>query len=222
MAVLKAVSGTEGACLETFRTSNWTPSEVGQQRGEAQWTVCYDGGFPSRAPFHELYNMYQKYMPPKLTRLDPRLFCKALFKALGLDENDYKFGLTKVFFRPGKGPQRLRFYPSQAHLFHSSAVSFCLLHTLTLCSDTCSSDPLLLLIPDYKQFGPGSIDGLVKVHNLKKRMSRFNAVVGGLKEGKQEMSKQIQGLENAIDALMLKIKVSFCWLQGASSVCATG
>lgn len=34
------------------------------------------GGFPSRAPFHELYNMYQQYMPPKLTRLDPRLFCK--------------------------------------------------------------------------------------------------------------------------------------------------
>lgn len=34
------------------------------------------GGFPSRAPFHELYNMYEKYMPPKLCRLDPRLFCK--------------------------------------------------------------------------------------------------------------------------------------------------
>ncbi|XP_059211845.1 myosin VIa [Centropristis striata] len=60
------------------------------------------GGFPSRAPFHELYNMYQQYMPPKLCRLDPRLFCKALFKALGLNENDYKFGLTRVFFRPGK------------------------------------------------------------------------------------------------------------------------
>ncbi|XP_076874286.1 myosin VIa [Brachyhypopomus gauderio] len=60
------------------------------------------GGFPSRAAFHELYNMYKRYMPPKLTRLDPRLFCKALFKALGLNENDYKFGLTRVFFRPGK------------------------------------------------------------------------------------------------------------------------
>ncbi|XP_013907628.1 PREDICTED: unconventional myosin-VI, partial [Thamnophis sirtalis] len=60
------------------------------------------GGFPSRASFHELYNMYKKYMPAKLTRLDPRLFCKALFKALGLNEQDYKFGLTKVFFRPGK------------------------------------------------------------------------------------------------------------------------
>jgi myosin-6 len=34
------------------------------------------GGFPSRASFHELYNMYKKYMPDKLARLDPRLFCK--------------------------------------------------------------------------------------------------------------------------------------------------
>lgn len=34
------------------------------------------GGFPSRAPFHELYNMYKQYLPAKLTRLDPRLFCK--------------------------------------------------------------------------------------------------------------------------------------------------
>lgn len=51
------------------------------------------------------------------------------------------------------------------------------------------------------------IDGLVKVRNLKKRMDRFNEVVAGLKEGKQEMSKQVQGLEAAIDALMAKIKV---------------
>lgn len=34
------------------------------------------GGFPSRASFHELYNMYKKYLPEKLARLDPRLFCK--------------------------------------------------------------------------------------------------------------------------------------------------
>ena len=59
-------------------------------------------GFPSRTMFSELYNMYKKYLPPELARLDPRLFCKALFKALGLDERDFKFGLTKVFFRPGK------------------------------------------------------------------------------------------------------------------------
>ncbi|XP_038058874.1 unconventional myosin-VI-like isoform X1 [Patiria miniata] len=60
------------------------------------------GGFPSRTQFSDLYDMYKKYMPAELVRLDPRLFCKALFHALGLDDRDYKFGLTKVFFRPGK------------------------------------------------------------------------------------------------------------------------
>lgn len=33
-------------------------------------------GFPSRAPFHDLYNMYKRYLPQELARLDPRLFCK--------------------------------------------------------------------------------------------------------------------------------------------------
>ena len=59
-------------------------------------------GFPSRAPFSDLYSMYKAILPPDLARLDPRLFCKALFKALGLNDNDFKFGMTKVFFRPGK------------------------------------------------------------------------------------------------------------------------
>ena len=44
--------------------------------------------------------MYKKYLPPELARLDPRLFCKALFKALGLDDRDFKFGLTKVTLSP--------------------------------------------------------------------------------------------------------------------------
>lgn len=33
-------------------------------------------GYPSRTQFSELYNMYKKYLPPELSRLDPRLFCK--------------------------------------------------------------------------------------------------------------------------------------------------
>jgi myosin-6 len=59
-------------------------------------------GFPSRTQFAELYSMYKKYLPAELARLDARLFCKALFKALNLRDADFKFGLTKVFFRPGK------------------------------------------------------------------------------------------------------------------------
>ena len=53
-------------------------------------------GYPSRTLFSELYNMYKMHLPPELIRLDPRMFCKALFKALGLDDNDFKFGMTKV------------------------------------------------------------------------------------------------------------------------------
>lgn len=51
------------------------------------------------------------------------------------------------------------------------------------------------------------IDGLVKVRNLKNRMDKFNKVIAGLKEGKQEMSKQIQELDASINATMVKIKV---------------
>ena len=59
-------------------------------------------GFPSRTSFASLYSMYKNYLPPELARLDPRMFCKALFKALNLKDSDFKFGITKVFFRPGK------------------------------------------------------------------------------------------------------------------------
>lgn len=48
----------------------------------------------------------------------------------------------------------------------------------------------------------------MKVRTLKKHMERFNEVVNGLKEGKQEMAKQVQELAASIDALLAKIKVS--------------
>lgn len=67
---------------------------------------------------------------------------------------------------------------------------------------------------------PCSIDGMIKVRSLKKHMERFNEVVNGLKEGKQEMAKQVQDLAAAIDALLAKIKVSQCqWLTSFMSLC---
>jgi len=60
------------------------------------------GGFPSRTAFKDLYDMYKSVLPPALASLEPRIFCKALFKALGLNEDDFQFGVSKVFFRPGK------------------------------------------------------------------------------------------------------------------------
>uniref|UniRef100_A0A7E4VJX7 Myosin motor domain-containing protein n=1 Tax=Panagrellus redivivus TaxID=6233 RepID=A0A7E4VJX7_PANRE len=59
-------------------------------------------GFPSRTSFTDLYATYESILPDQLKQLDPRLFCKCLFHALGLNERDFQFGLTKAFFRAGK------------------------------------------------------------------------------------------------------------------------
>uniref|UniRef100_A0A8C1L444 Unconventional myosin-VI n=1 Tax=Cyprinus carpio TaxID=7962 RepID=A0A8C1L444_CYPCA len=190
------------------------------------------GGFPSRAPFHELYNMYKQYMPAKLTRLDPRLFCKALFKALGLNENDYKFGLTKVFFRPGKFAEFDQIMKSDPdHLAElvkrvnkwlicsrwkkvqwcalsvikrtiDGLVKACNLYRAKACIQMQKTVRMWLCKRKHKP----RIDGLVKACNLKKRMEKLNEVVSGLKEGKQEMSKHMQELDSSINAHIFKIK----------------
>lgn len=59
-------------------------------------------GYPSRSSFTELYQSYKRYLPSHLARLDSHLFCRTLFKAVGLNDTDFRFGSSKVFFRPGK------------------------------------------------------------------------------------------------------------------------
>ncbi|XP_077343483.1 unconventional myosin-VI isoform X4 [Lithobates pipiens] len=184
------------------------------------------GGFPSRASFHELYNMYKKYMPAKLSRLDPRLFCKALFKALGLNENDYKFGLTKVFFRPGKFAEFDQIMKSDpdhlAELIRRvnhwlicsrwKKVQWCALSVIKLknkimyrASACIKMQKTIRMWLCRKKHKP-RIDGIMKVKTLKSRQDKFNEVVSALKEGKPEMSKQVKELELSIDALLCKIK----------------
>ncbi|XP_059256939.1 unconventional myosin-VI isoform X4 [Mustela nigripes] len=184
------------------------------------------GGFPSRASFHELYNMYKKYMPDKLARLDPRLFCKALFKALGLNEVDYKFGLTKVFFRPGKFAEFDQIMKSDPdHLAELvkrvnhwlicsrwKKVQWCSLSVIKLKNkikyraEACIKMQKTIRMWLCKRRHKPRIDGLVKVGTLKKRLDKFNEVVSALKDGKPEVNKQVKDLEISIDALMAKIK----------------
>ncbi|NXE36180.1 MYO6 protein, partial [Ptilorrhoa leucosticta] len=186
------------------------------------------GGFPSRASFHELYNMYKKYLPEKLARLDPRLFCKALFKALGLNENDYKFGLTKVFFRPGKFAEFDQIMKSDPdHLAELvkrvnrwlicsrwKKVQWCSLSVIKLKNkikyraSACIKIQKTIRMWLCKRKHKPRIDGLIKVRTLKKRLGKFNEVISALKEGKAETSKQVKELEDSIDASMTKIKTT--------------
>ncbi|KAM3595479.1 uncharacterized protein V6R79_024107 [Siganus canaliculatus] len=186
------------------------------------------GGFPSRAPFHELYNMYKQYMPDKLTRLNPRLFCKALFKALGLNDHDFKFGLTRVFFRPGKfaefdqimksDPEHLAELLKKVNTWllcsRWKKVQWCSLSVIKLRNkmryraSACIKIQKTVRMWLCRRKHKPRIDGMVKVRKLKKHMERFNEVVNELKEGKQEMSKQVQELAATIDALLAKIKAT--------------
>ncbi|XP_072907834.1 unconventional myosin-VI isoform X3 [Hemitrygon akajei] len=184
------------------------------------------GGFPSRAPFHELYNMYKKYMPEKLSRLDPRLFCKALFKALGLNENDYKFGLTKVFFRPGKfaefdqimksDPEHLAVLMKRVNHWlicsRWKKVQWCALSVIKLKNKikyralACIKMQKTVRMWLCKRKHKPRIDGVVKAKSLKQRVNRMTEVVKALKEGKSEMNKQVQDLDSSIEAFVNKVK----------------
>ncbi|KAJ8946394.1 hypothetical protein NQ318_011800, partial [Aromia moschata] len=59
-------------------------------------------GYPSRTPFADLHGMYKDYLPNELKVLSPKTFCEAMFHSLKLQDRDFKFGVTRVFFRPGK------------------------------------------------------------------------------------------------------------------------
>lgn len=78
-------------------------SILGQLRCSGMTSVLelMEHGYPSRVPFQELYNMYKTYLPPELAKLEPRFFCEALLHSLKLNKKDFKFGITRVFFKPG-------------------------------------------------------------------------------------------------------------------------
>merc|ERR1712180_237160 len=60
-------------------------------------------GFPSRMQFADFKQRYQilaaSAIPPGF--IDGKVACEKLIEALQLDENEFRIGLTKVFFRAG-------------------------------------------------------------------------------------------------------------------------
>merc|ERR1712168_673436 len=60
-------------------------------------------GFPNRIPFQEFKQRYQILAPAAVSGqfMDGRKACEKLLGALSLEENEYRIGTTKVFFRAG-------------------------------------------------------------------------------------------------------------------------
>lgn len=186
-------------------------------------------GYPSRTAFSELYSMYKQHLPPELARLDPRLFCKALFKALGLDDNDFKFGLTKVFFRPGKfaefdqmmksDPENLRRLVAKVKKWilcsQWKKAQWCALSVIKLKNKIIYRREALVTIqknvkmhltrekhaPRYK--------GIMRMKKLQAQIEAIGKMASSLKEkDKQAVQANVKAIYGQLDAAIAKIRAS--------------
>lgn len=185
-------------------------------------------GYPSRTQFSELYNMYKKYLPPELSRLDPRLFCKSLFKALGLDDKDFKFGLTKVFFRPGKfaefdqimksDPENLAELVKKVKkwLLQSrwKKAQWCALSVIKLKNKIAYRAEKFVLLQSHirmwrcsRVFKP-KYETLQKVRAIQAQRSLVDQLVGQLKKDKEAVIKAVKELETGQENFVQKIRTS--------------
>jgi len=185
-------------------------------------------GYPSRAPFHDLYAMYVDYLPKDLARLDPRLFCKSLFKALGLDERDFKFGLTKVFFRPGKfaefdqlmksDPENLKMLISKVRkwLLQSrwKKAQWCALSVIKLKNKILFRREQLIIIQKnvrmynaMKKYRPRYL-GVLKIKGLQDNLKQMSSLVNSLKKEKEQSAAEVKKMENAVAATIKKLQTT--------------
>lgn len=83
----------------------WEPAKVVQQLrscGIVETVRIFKQGYPSRKSFVELHNIYKPYLPIEIIELDAKTFCQLLLRSVGFNANDFKLGLTSVFFRAEK------------------------------------------------------------------------------------------------------------------------
>ncbi|CAD5118005.1 DgyrCDS6746 [Dimorphilus gyrociliatus] len=183
-------------------------------------------GYPSRTQFSELYNMYKQYMPPDIARLDARLFCKALFKALGLNEMDFKFGLTKVFFRPGKFAefdQIMRSDPENLALLIKKVkkwlicsrwrkAQWCTLSVIKLKNKILYRRELLLLLQKtikswlaVREYRP-RIKAVSRILALHDQLSAVEPIIPQLKKDKDSAAKSVKKVKERLGEVVAKIR----------------
>jgi myosin-6 len=184
-------------------------------------------GYPSRTSFADLYNMYKNYLPPQLARLDPRLFCKALFKALNLKDSDFKFGITKVFFKPGKfaefdqimrsDPENLAMLIARVKKWLITSrwkkAQWCALSVIKLKNKIIYRRECIITIQKNirmwkckKNFRP-RIKGIHKIKTLQNQLESMNAILRELKSDKEQSSAQqsLQSLKQQMNSSIDKI-----------------
>nr|CAD7196628.1 unnamed protein product [Timema douglasi] len=184
-------------------------------------------GFPSRAKFNDLHIMYQKFLPSSMAKMDSRTFCKSLLHALGMNENDYRFGVTRVFFRPGKyaefdaimksDPDNLAAMVAKVKKWLIASrwkkAQWCSLSVIKLKNKILYRKAALVVIQRnvrmhlaQRQHRP-RYQGISKIKGLQERLTRMSAIVNQLKKDKESSVSEVQKLQADMTASILKIKV---------------
>ncbi|XP_055622785.1 myosin heavy chain 95F isoform X2 [Toxorhynchites rutilus septentrionalis] len=185
-------------------------------------------GYPSRVPFTELYNMYKSFLPPELARLNPRTFCEAMLHSLKLNNKDFKFGITKVFFRPGKfvefdrimksDPENLRAIVANVKkwLVRSRWIKsvFCAICVIKLKNRIIYRNKCVLIIQKIvrghlarKQHQP-RIKGIMKINAIKANLGKMKEIALQLKVERDNMLKQVATVQSSIDDAVVRIKAN--------------
>eukprot|EP00051_Salpingoeca_urceolata_P006297 m.83521 g.83521 ORF g.83521 m.83521 type:complete len:1207 (+) comp14769_c0_seq1:504-4124(+) len=184
------------------------------------------GGFPSRTSFSDLHAMYKAVLPPALADLEPRTFCKALFKALGLNEDDFQFGVSKVFFRPGKfsefdtimksDPENLtamvgkvlQWLVKQRWKKIAWATVSCLKFAAKIRARAGSAILMQKVIRMFlaRRIHKPRYEGIKVIRQLSSQLDVMNEVVDKLTKNKEKMQKTVADLHAELDGCVNTIK----------------
>lgn len=184
-------------------------------------------GYPSRVPFAELYNMYKSVLPAELVKLPPRTFCEAMLHSLNLHNKDFKFGITKVFFRPGTFIQFDRIMKSDPENLRTIVANVkkwlvrsrwkksvhCAICVIKIKNRMRYRNKCVVQAQKYirgylarKQHKPRYM-GIMKINAIKNNIKQMEITANQLKKDRDLMMKQMKDIEIQIDTAIKMIKV---------------
>ncbi|KAJ8967316.1 hypothetical protein NQ317_000967 [Molorchus minor] len=195
-------------------------------------------GFPSRTPFAELHNMYKDYLPKELKALSPKTFCEAMFHSLNLHDKDFKFGVTRVFFRPGKfaefdkimrsDPENLQAIVARVKKWLVKSrwikAQFCALTVIKMKNKIAYRKKALITVQKSvrgylvkKRHAP-RIKALKNIKQLNGNLQKIEASASQLKKDKDATTNEINKLKNQFSAAIDTIKKDEKIGKGAESL----
>ncbi|CAH1962799.1 unnamed protein product [Acanthoscelides obtectus] len=183
-------------------------------------------GYPSRTSFADLHSMYKDYLPKELKQLNPKTFCEAMLHSLKLQEKDFKFGITKVFFRPGKFAEFDRIMKSDPENLKSVVAAikkwliksrwiksqFCVLTIIKMKNKIAYRRKALIIMQKTvrgylvrRKYGP-RITILRNIRTLDSSLKKLEEIASQLKQ-KASVVNEIDGLKSKMASTMEKIKL---------------